>query len=238
MRIRISIIQNFPGLKKYVIIVGGGRGERMKSALPKPFIEICGLPVLMHTIQKFVNTEPQCSIVVVLPQNYFELWQTLCRKHSFDVHHLLAAGGPERFHSVKSGLKLITDSEALIAVHDAVRPLVSTEIIRRVFQDAEIYGNAVPVVPVKESLREKTGALNHAVPRDRFFLVQTPQCYQATVLRKAYLQSYREEFTDDASVVEAAGVQIHLTEGNAENIKITTPSDLIMAEALLKSQLS
>jgi 2-C-methyl-D-erythritol 4-phosphate cytidylyltransferase len=220
-------------MKRYIIIVAGGKGARMKSATPKQFIKVNGLPLMMHTIRLFYEFDNTAEIIVVLPGQHFKLWKELCLETIFKIPHQLAEGGPARFHSVKSGLKLVKDDKALVAIHDAVRPFVNREVIERVFTDAEFYGNAIPGIPVNESVRENSGAGNHPVDRSKLVLVQTPQCFKANILLKAYLQNYREEFTDDASVVESDGVQIHLVNGNPENIKITTQSDLRIAEALL-----
>jgi len=221
-------------MKKYAVIVAGGKGERMENSLPKQFIEVNGLPLVMHTMNLFCRSDVRPELILVLPRAYFKIWRDLCLAHGFNAGHVLAESGPERFHSVKSGLRNVGEDDAIVAVHDAVRPLVSLKVISRVYKDAELYGSAVPVVPVTESVRERTGANNRPADRNRLFLVQTPQCFRASILKRAYLQAYREEFTDDATVVETNGQQIHLVDGNPENIKITTPADLLMAEALLK----
>ena len=222
-------------MKRYIIIVAGGKGERMKSTTPKQFIKVNGLPLMMHTIRLFYEFDNTAEIIVVLPGQHFKLWKELCLETAFIIPHQLAEGGPARFHSVKSGLKLVKDDKALVAIHDAVRPFVKKEVIDRVFKDAEFYGNAIPGIFVNESVRENSGAGNRTVDRSKLVLIQTPQCFKANILLKAYLQNYREEFTDDASVVESDGAQIHLVSGNPENIKITTQSDLRIAEALLSN---
>jgi len=219
--------------KNYVIIVAGGKGERMHSDTPKQFMEINGLPVMMHTMKLFAESCPDLRIVVVLPSQQIKAWDALCLKHNFNIPHEIAEGGPTRFHSVKSGLHKIPETAAIIAVHDAVRPLVSREVINQCFADASLYGCAVPVLPMSDSLRERQGAASRPVNRDHFVLVQTPQCFRAELIQHAYLQSYREDFTDDASVLEHDGQPIHLVTGNPENIKITTPVDLKIAGALI-----
>lgn len=223
-------------MEKYVVIVAGGKGERMLSKLPKQFHEVKGLPLLMHTMNAFYAHDAAIHQIIVLPGPHISLWKDLCSQYSFGVEHSLAEGGPARYHSVKSGLRQISSPDVLIAVHDAVRPLVSPQVIAKVYRDAAIYGNAVPVIPVNETVREKNGPASRPVDRSKLFLVQTPQCFKGELLKKAYLHNYREEFTDDASVVEYDGLQIHLVEGNSENIKITTPADLLMAAALLPSK--
>lgn len=220
-------------MKHYTIIVAGGKGKRMQSDLPKQFVEIKGLPLLMHTIFLFYEFDPAMEIIVVLPAAQFGKWKELCVDYQFKIPHQLAEGGPERFHSVKNGLKEIPNENALVAIHDAVRPMVDKKVIADVFRYAGFYGNAIPVIPVSESLRERTGSGSKQIIRLNMVLVQTPQCFKADILKKAYQHVYREDFTDDASVVESDGVQIHLVNGNPENIKITTPGDLKIAEALL-----
>jgi 2-C-methyl-D-erythritol 4-phosphate cytidylyltransferase len=222
-------------MKHYAIIVAGGKGSRMGSKLPKQFHNLNGIPLLMHTLRIFHLFDKNMQLILVLPSAHFNTWNQLCKDFSFDIEHKLAEGGPERFHSVKSGLKLVVHDDALVAVHDAVRPLVNKEVINSVYKDAAYYGNAVPVIRINASVREWNGPDNISVDRSNLYLVQTPQCFKASILKKAYLQSYREEFTDDASVVENDGQKIHLVNGNPENIKITTRSDLLFAEAVLNS---
>jgi len=220
-------------LKKQVIIVAGGKGERMGSDLPKQFIVVVGKPVLMHTIEKFHSFSDKMKIVLVLPEPYIEYWKSQCEKFGFKIAHRVVEGGKTRFHSVKNGLNTI-DGNSLVAVHDGVRPLVSYETLERVFSRAGKKGNAVPVVPVNESVRKRKRNKSKTVNRKNYFLVQTPQCFTSEILKKAYEQDYNENFTDDASVLEAMGIKIHLVEGNEENIKITRPFDLKMAECLLR----
>lgn len=218
-------------MKKYIIIVAGGSGTRMNSDVPKQFIELHGKPMLMHTIEKFVNAVPGINIIVVLAEQLHNDWKLLCKKHDFQYAVQLSIGGETRFHSVKNGLTLIPEN-CLVGIHDAARPFVSTQTIISTFDVAEKKGNASPVIPLTESIREIAHGNNKAADRSKFFIVQTPQCFHSTILKKAFLQEYRPVFTDDASVVEAAGEKINLVEGNIENIKITTPRDLIIAEAM------
>ncbi len=219
-------------MERSVIIVAGGKGLRMGSELPKQFLPIGGRPVLMRTIETFHAFDPRLQIIPVLPVEQQAFWQELCKEYRFDVAHTVADGGETRFHSVKNGLALVR-GEGLTGVHDGVRPFVSSEVIGRCYEEAAIHRTAVPVVDVVETLRQLTDEGSETVPRDRYKLVQTPQVFETELLRKAYEQVYRPSFTDDASVVEALGMKIHLVEGNRENIKITTPFDLKVGEALL-----
>lgn len=213
-----------------MIIVAGGSGTRMKSAVPKQFIELLGKPVLMHTIEKFHKAIEGIGIIVVLAEEHQNKWKILCSKHDFIISHQVANGGETRYASVKSGLELISDG--IVGIHDAARPLVSIATIRRVFEEAEITGNASPCMPVTDSLRRTKGKENIGVNRADFFIIQTPQCFHTALIKKAFEKGYQPEFTDDATVLEAYGEKINLIEGNRENIKITTPQDLIIAEAL------
>jgi len=219
--------------EKIVLIVAGGKGERMRTLVPKQFIEIHGKPLLMHTIQAFLRYDPAIQLIVVLPSGQIEFWKELCKKHAFDFPHQIVAGGQNRFYSVKNGLELVSHL-ALVAVHDGVRPLVSAETISRCFDVAEKNGAAIPVIDLVDSIRQLTVEGSQSVDRSTFKLVQTPQVFDAGLLLKAYEQEYSSLFTDDASVVEATGAEIRLVEGNRENIKITTAFDLQMAEILLK----
>jgi 2-C-methyl-D-erythritol 4-phosphate cytidylyltransferase len=220
-------------MKKYVIIVAGGSGVRMNSDIPKQFLIINGNPVLFYTIKCFDNYIKGIPIILVLPEPYIEYWKSITKKYKFDYPLKIIKGGESRFFSVKNGLTLI-EEPCLIAIHDGVRPLVSQETLHRVFLKAEKDGNAVPAISISESMRNIESEISRPVNRDLFRLIQTPQCFHAEVVKRAYEQDYLEEFTDDASVVEALGIKINLIEGNPENIKITRPSDLKYAEALLK----
>ena len=220
-------------LPRHVIVVAGGQGRRMGADMPKQFIRVGRQPVLMHTLDAFADAMPGIGLIVVLPESHVSFWHELCDTYGYQRPHTIATGGPTRFHSVANGLSAIADDEALVAVHDGVRPFVSHEVIRRAFLAAESTGAALPVVPVVETLREVDGDRSATRDRSRYRLVQTPQVFRLSVLRRAYGQPYRDTFTDDASVVEASGHPIALVEGNRENIKLTTPFDLIVAEALL-----
>ncbi len=210
-----------------VIIVAGGKGLRMGGDVPKQFLVTDGKPILMHTIERFHEWDASMEIVVVLPHDQQQYWRTLCHDYGFGISHTVVCGGAERFHSVQHGLAAISPACRLVAVHDGVRPYVGTETISRCFAAAERYGAAVPVTPVVETLRHiEADGSSTTVPRADYRLVQTPQVFAADLLRRAYEQTYRQDFTDDASVVEAMGVEVTLVEGNRENIKITTPADL------------
>ena len=238
-------------MNRFVIIVAGGKGLRMGGELPKQFIPIEGRPVLMRTLDTFHACDSSIQIILVLPRDHQEYWRELCALYSFTVPHRIADGGATRFHSVQSGLALVDAPEALVAVHDGVRPFVSHEVISRCYADAEAHGAVVPVIPVVETVRqliraeEAEGEARHlevivnsksvTVDRNAYRLVQTPQTFRATLLRRAYEQPYTDAFTDDASVVEALGEAVTLVDGNRENIKLTTPFDLIVAKALIDS---
>jgi len=205
----------------------------MQSEIPKQFITIAGKPLLMHTLDKFHNYSEDLEIKLVIPSPFIEFWNSLCKRFDFITPHQVIEGGSSRFFSVKNGLQGIRN-QSLVAIHDGVRPLVSSETIQRVFQSAEEMGNAVPVVNINESIRRITTESNIPVSRNEFKVIQTPQCFHSEILIRAYSQDYREDFTDDATVIEALGIKINLVDGNYENIKITRPVDLKMAEAFLK----
>jgi 2-C-methyl-D-erythritol 4-phosphate cytidylyltransferase len=220
-------------LKKYVVIVAGGSGSRMGSEIPKQFIEICGLPILMHTINIFRKAIQDIEIVLVLPEEQVKTWKCLCLKHNF-IHPVeICTGGETRFHSVKKGLLLI-EGDGLVGIHDGVRPLVSEETIRRCFQEAAIYGNSIPVTGIVETVRYQEEDKSSVIDRSKLRLVQTPQVFRVETIKEAFLRDYDEIFTDDASVLENNGGIIHLTDGNRENIKITHPIDLVIAEYLIQ----
>ena len=220
--------------QKAVIIVAGGSGKRMGGDVPKQFLQLSGKPVLMHTMYRFFSFDPKIYIVLVLPFEHIETWNLLCSQHRFLIPHQVVAGGAERYDSVKNGLKIIDDAW-LVAIHDGVRPLVSNSTISKSFELAAEFGNAIPSTPVKESLREVVDGQNRPVDRRNFFLIQTPQTFKGDLIKKAYQKPYNPLFTDDASVFEAAGNEVRLFEGNIENIKITTSSDLMIAAALIEN---
>jgi len=222
-------------IKKYAIIVAGGNGTRMKTPVPKQFLKLDGKPVLLHTINKFLDTDPNIEIILVLPQDQMQYWEQLCTEFMFHKPVKIAYNGESRFHSVKNGLAFVTE-EGIVAVHDAVRPLVSSKTILATFKAAEMYGNAVPAIPINDSIRQIESTRTIAVDRSRYCATQTPQCFRTELLKKAYQQEYHYSYTDDAMVVEALGEQIRLVDGNPENIKITSPKDLLIAEVLLKGE--
>jgi len=213
--------------------MAGGAGNRMKNPVPKQFAELADKPVLMYTFDIFRKYDPEIEFILVLPETETDQWNQLVAKHKFEIGYQLALGGETRFHSVKNGLKLIPD-DGIVFIHDAVRPLVSVETITNCYQTALNKGNAIPVIAVAESIRKVKGNNNKAVDRSRYFLVQTPQTFQTNLIKKAYRQEYSPFFTDDASVLEAAGEKINLVDGNRENIKITFPEDLTQVELLLQ----
>ncbi|RLD34252.1 MAG: 2-C-methyl-D-erythritol 4-phosphate cytidylyltransferase [Bacteroidetes bacterium] len=220
-------------MEKYLIIVAGGKGTRLSADLPKQFIEINGKPLLMHTFDAFSETGYIDHFVLVLPTEYISYWNELCETFRFATKHIIREGGPKRYHSVKSGLAVVPEN-SLVAVHDAARPFVSKRMVREGFDLALRKGNAVPVINMEDSLREVSGTLNKPVNRNRFRRVQTPQFFRSNLLKNAYQQPYDERFTDDATVLELAGNQIFLFEGDPENIKITHPVDLVYAEHLFR----
>lgn len=220
-------------MRRFAIIVAGGQGLRMGGDIPKQFLPIGGKPVLMRTIEAFLRADASVQIVLVLPSAQMKYWHQLCQQYAFDVPLLLASGGETRFHSVRNGLDMIADADGVVGVHDGVRPFVSAEVIQRCYTEAEERGAVIPVIPVVETVRQLTCQGSKTVSRDEYRLVQTPQTFRVSLLRQAYSQEYRTFFTDDASVVEALGHDVCLVDGNRENIKLTTPSDLRYAEFLL-----
>ncbi len=221
-------------MKRYAIITAGGIGRRMKTQIPKQFLNLQGKPVLMHTIERFYSFDSKMQIIVSLPKQHISDWQVLCNKHEFSIEHKIEEGGKTRFHSIKNALDTIHE-DGIVAVHDGVRPLVSTETIEKTFETAEKKGNAVASTSIDFSLRQLTEKGSKAVHRDLFREIQTPQTFRIHDLQDAYNLEYNTEFTDDASVFEAAGYVINLVEGNKENIKITSKKDLLIAENLLNA---
>ena len=205
--------------------------------MPKQFQLLGGRPIVMRTIENLYALDSSLQIILVLPQEHIELWRALCKEHSFEVPLMLTAGGTTRFHSVQNGLALVDDiDEALVGVHDGVRPFVSQRLYDDAFREARISGAVIPMIDIQDSLRHIIGGngASEVVPRDRYRLVQTPQVFKLSVLRKAYEQRFVESFTDDASVVEAAGLSVAAVEGNRENIKLTTPYDMMIAKTIME----
>lgn len=219
---------------KYALIVAGGKGLRMGTELPKQFLPIGGKPVLMHTLEAFYTYDPEIQIILVLPHCQQDYWKQLCGEYHFPILHTIADGGDTRFHSVKNGLALVKAS-GLVGVHDGVRPFVSQEVISRCYALATERKAVIPVVNVVETVRHLEGERSTTVNRDDYRLVQTPQVFDAALLKKAYEQSYTPHFTDDASVVEALDIPVFLTTGNRENIKITSLFDFKVATAFIDS---
>lgn len=221
--------------KRGVIIVAGGSGRRMGGALPKQFMMLDNEPILARSINRMHEALPAAEIVVVLPEEHVELWKNIAAR--FDVaRHKIALGGKERFHSVKNGLAALSDEVAIVGIHDAVRPLASKKLIIKLFLEAENNTAVIPVVAPIDSYRIVESDNSHIIDRSALRMVQTPQVFQAEALRKAYEQPFSSTFTDDASVMEAAGHKVTLVEGERENIKITTPSDMLIAEAIINAE--
>jgi len=210
------------------IITAGGSGTRMQRELPKQFLKINNEVVLMRTLRIFHSFDPKAHIILVLPESQLHFWEQLCHEEQFAVPHKLVKGGKTRFHSVQNGLAYVA-SKGIVAIHDGVRPLVSAKTIEEALQAAKLHGATVPVQEITDSIRELTSTGSVPVNRANFKLVQTPQCFHASLIKQAYEQEWHESFTDDASVVEKAGYKVHLTSGNRTNIKITHPEDLAIA---------
>ena len=223
-------------MKRYIIVVAGGKGTRMGGELPKQFQLLGGKPLVMVTLEHLNAIDPAMQLILVLPAQQIELWKQLCKEYSFAVPLILAQGGSTRFHSVQNGLAQVDDIEdALVGVHDGVRPFVSPKVLDECFSRAWTDGAAIPMIDVQDSLRHIVGSdATEVVPRDRYRLVQTPQVFKLSLLRRAYEQRFVEGFTDDASVVEALGEKVSGVDGNRENIKITTPFDMLVAKTLME----
>ena len=221
-------------MSDYIIVVAGGKGLRMGSDIPKQFLPIGGKPVLMRTLERFREYSEDLQIILVLPEAQQEYWQELCKKYDFKVEYMLANGGQTRFHSVQNGLALVPDNaEGVVGIHDGVRPFPSIGVIRNCYETARIAKAVIPVIPVVETVRHLNNDDSMTVPRNEYRLVQTPQTFDIQLLKAANHQPYNDGFTDDASVVESYGHKITLVEGNRENIKITTPYDITVAEAII-----
>lgn len=218
----------------YIIIVAGGKGTRMGGDLPKQFLPIAGRPVLMHTILAFHDYDPALHIIVVLPHDQQDYWRQLCNQCGFHIAHDIADGGSSRFESSRNGLALVPDEEGVVGFHDGVRPFVSADTIDRCYEAAREEYAALPVMPVTDTLRFTGGSsAGRNVPRSDYRIVQTPQVFDISLAKQAFAQPYRDTFTDDASVVENLGCQVHMVEGNRENIKLTTPFDLQLADFIV-----
>ena len=222
-------------MKYIAIIVGGGSGSRMLSEVPKQFMLLRGRPVLMHTIEAFDKSDYNPEIIVVLNVDFHQYWENLCVLHNFSIPHKLIKGGTQRFDSVKNGIKAI-QANAIVAIHDAVRPLLSKQLIDHSFEEAERSGNAVAAIKSRDSVRQQIGTNTAPLDREEIYLIQTPQTFSSEILKKAYKQEYRNEFTDDASVAERSGIRINLIDGEARNFKITFPEDIKLAEIYLNPE--
>lgn len=219
-------------MHRTTIIVAGGSGKRLGGPVPKQFQTVIGRPLLMWTIEAFHTADPDMALIVVLPKEHFDIWKALCMGHRFFIKHEVVAGGGQRWHSVKAGLEKV-EGNGLVAVHDGVRPLVSSDLIQRCFAAADEKAAAIPVVPVVPSIRETTAEGSRALDRSRLLAVQTPQCFHADLLRQAFEQPYDSSFTDEATLVEKLGVNVTLVEGEERNIKVTTEVDMKVAELFL-----
>lgn len=221
-----------------MIIVAGGKGVRMGAGVPKQFLLLEGKPVLAHTLQRVHEYDPDMGIIVVLPHSEQQLWKDMCTKYGINIRHTIVDGGDTRFASAKNGLAAIPDdADGVVGIHDAVRPFVSAEVIGRTFETARKYKAAIPVMPVTDTLRlvDADGG-GHNVWRGAYRIVQTPQAFDIKTVKAAFDTPYDEAFTDDASVVEAAGLKVAMVDGNRENIKLTTPFDLAIATTLCNSK--
>jgi 2-C-methyl-D-erythritol 4-phosphate cytidylyltransferase len=219
-------------VKQAVIFVAGGTGTRMGSPLPKQFLTLNNTPILIHTLRNFFSFNRNLEMIVVMHHDYISFWKDLCLQFEDVPEHTVVAGGEERFHSVKNGIEAVSFDVQHIAIHDAVRPLVSHETLTRCFNTLNEHNAVVPAIPINDSIREVHGVLNKSVDRSLYKRIQTPQCFESSMLKEAYSKPFSPLFTDDASVVEANGHSVFLVEGNLENIKITSPIDLIVGESL------
>lgn len=221
-------------MKRYAVIVAGGSGTRMGGDTPKQFLILGKQPLLMHTISQFAKADNSVEIILVLPENQMAAWTSLCSEYQFEIKHKLVAGGKTRLDSVKNGLKLVED-DSIVAIHDGVRPLIPASIIEKSFQIAAKKGSAVAAVPLKDSIRKKEGATTVSKNRNDYYLVQTPQTFKSSLIKSHYKLATGEIFTDDASVFESQGEQVTLIAGDYRNLKVTTPEDLVIAQALLEN---
>jgi 2-C-methyl-D-erythritol 4-phosphate cytidylyltransferase len=221
-------------MKYYAIIVGGGSGKRMQNSVPKQFLLLKNKPILMHTISVFATSIFHPEIIIVLHSDLHQYWKELCLKYNFNIPHVLINGGEQRFHSVRNGLMSIKN-DGIVAIHDAVRPLVSTNLISKLFEEATNNGNAIAAIKPSDSIRKVISETeSQIINREELVLIQTPQTFKIEQLRVSYQQQYQLKFTDDASVVEEGGFKINLIEGERNNIKITYPEDLELANLLIK----
>ena len=223
-----------PDVKKYAVIVAGGKGARMGSDVPKQFLPLLGIPLMCHAVQAFAAAIPGINIILVLPSDQLGSAQTVLRSYIGNIKVATVSGGETRYHSVANGLKLIND-DGIVFVHDGARPLISEELIIRCYRQTIEKGNAIPAIPAIESMRllDVSGS-SKSLNRDQLRVVQTPQTFRTNIILPAFKLPYQSSFTDEASVVEAAGHEIHLIEGRTDNIKVTRAEDMVVAEALLR----
>lgn len=221
-------------MKKTFIITAGGIGKRMGNDLPKQFISIAGKPILLHTLERFFSFDSSAQIIVTLPTDWHQFWRELLEDFKCPIQHELVEGGQERFYSIQNALKKCTGD--LVFIHDGVRPLVSLETLKRCEESTMEFGSAVPIMPLKESLRKRVNDQSCAVQRDEYVTVQTPQCFRFDMLQTAYARDFHTGITDDASLIEEAGYSVHLVQGNEENIKVTTPLDLDLLHFLMNKE--
>lgn len=220
-----------------MIIVAGGIGTRMKSDRPKQFIEVSGVPIIIRTIRRFLDYNPSIRVIISVHKNYKTHLEGLVEKFDLKNYDIqITFGGESRFDSVKNGLLLITNENAIVGIHDAARPFVSQQTITVCFETAQARGSAVPCIPVNESMRKISNNVNNSVNRNEYKIIQTPQCFLVSKIKKAFQQEYASAYTDDATVLESIGEKIILVEGNEENIKITSPHDLLIASALVNNE--
>lgn len=222
-------------MKRYAIIVAAGTGSRMNSRLPKQFLQLCGKPVLHYSLQAFYDNSSNTKIILVLAEQEVERWLKLCIEYKIDIPHEIVIGGATRTESVLNGLNTF-DEDGIVAIHDGARPLVSNEIIENCFQSAIKNGTGIACVKPKDSIRIVSEEENKAIDRDDLRLIQTPQTFTSSIIKNAFLKNGAESSTDDATIAEKAGYKIHLVEGSYLNFKITTPEDLLLAEALLNKK--
>ena len=221
--------------ERFVVIVAGGIGKRMKSELPKQFMKLANRPVILHTLRVFHEFDRGIKIIIVLHGDYFDMWNSICKEYSCNVPHEVIKGGETRFDSVKNGLGAINKNNGFVAIHDAVRPLVNIDTISRCFNSAKKYGNALPAISPNESVRITVEGGNKPLIRKNIYLVQTPQVFSVARIKEAYKQKYKPDFTDDATVLESIGEKINIVKGDVLNIKITTSLDLEFAETVMKN---
>ena len=217
-------------MQKVALIVAGGKGNRMNAEIPKQFLPLKNLPILMHTLNQFSHFD---EIILVLAKTEFDTWKALCKEHNFTLKHTLVAGGLNRFSSVKNGLRKVPE-KSIVAIHDGVRPLISKKLIDTLIAASKKGIGIVPVIPVKDSLRKVDGRKSKAVSRNSLYKVQTPQCFFSKTIKDAYRQNFSLFFTDDASVLESNGCKIETIQGEERNLKITTQEDLNIAEAFMQ----